>query len=36
MEADYLVLRRKMGFREEMSTSLVGCMIRLENLFDGI
>lgn len=36
MGADYLVLRGKTEYKAEMSTSPVGCMTRLENLFNGI
>ena len=34
--ADYLVLRGKTEYKAEISTSSVGCMTRLENLFNGI
>lgn len=36
MGADYLVLRGKTEYKAELSTSPVGCMTRLENLFNGI
>lgn len=36
MGADYLVLRGKTEYRADMSTSPVGCMTKLENLFNGI
>lgn len=36
MGADYLVLRGKTEYKADMSTSPVGCMTRLENLFNGI
>lgn len=36
MGANYLVLRGKTEYKADMSTSPVGCMTRLENLFNGI
>ena len=36
MGADYLVLRGKTEYKADMSTSPVGCMTKLENLFNGI
>lgn len=36
MGANYLVLRGKTEYKAELSTSPVGCMTRLENLFNGI
>ena len=36
MGTDYLVLRGKTEYKAEISTSPVGCMTRLENLFNGI
>lgn len=36
MGANYLVLRGKAEYKAELSTSPVGCMTRLENLFNGI
>ncbi len=36
MGADYLVLRGKTEYKAELSASPVGCMTRLENLFNGI
>ena len=36
MGTDYLVLRGKTEYKAELSTSPVGCMTRLENLFNGI
>ena len=36
MGINYLVLRGKTEYKAELSTSPVGCMTRLENLFNGI
>lgn len=36
MGADYLVLRGNTEYKADMSTSPVGCMTKLENLFNGI
>lgn len=36
MGTDYLVLRGKTEYKADLSTSPVGCMTRLENLFNGI
>lgn len=36
MGANYLVLRGKTEYKAELSTSPVGCMTRMENLFNGI
>ena len=36
MGADYLVLRGKTEYKTDLSTSPVGCMTKLENLFNGI
>ena len=36
MGTNYLVLRGKTEYKAELSTSPVGCMTRLENLFNGI
>ena len=36
MGVNYLVLRGKTDYKVELSTSPVGCMTRLENLFNGI
>lgn len=36
MGVDYLVLHGKNNYRAELSASPVGCMTRLENLFNGI
>ena len=36
MGTDYLVLRGKTEYKAELSTSPVGCMTKLENLFNGI
>lgn len=36
MGANYLVLRGKTEYKADMSTSPVGCMTKLENLFNGI
>ena len=36
MGADYLVLRGETEYKTDLSTSPVGCMTKLENLFNGI
>lgn len=36
MGANYMVLRGKTEYKAEISTSPVGCMTRLENLFNGL
>lgn len=36
MGVDYLVLRGKTEYKAELSTSPVGCMTKMENLFNGI
>ena len=36
MGVDYLVLRGKTEYKADLSTSPVGCMTKLENLFNGI
>lgn len=36
MGTDYMVLRGKTEYKAELSTSPIGCMTRLENLFNGI
>ncbi|MDD3139291.1 MAG: helicase, partial [Lachnospiraceae bacterium] len=36
MGTNYMVLRGKTEYKAELSTSPVGCMVKLENLFNGI
>ena len=36
MGTDYMVLRGRTDYKAELSTSPVGCMVKLENLFNGM